>query len=109
MGYHLYKVNQIHIPNSIKVALTIGHWAFGHTEQYDDLRERPQNNTFPVPNYQYPKQSLLNQLYCDQIWPLLTGDRINQGFFYKKMYGRFAGRLKRSGGNNEMTVLTRWS
>ena len=106
MGYHLYKVNQIHIPNSIKVALAIGHWAFGHTEQYDDLRESPQNNTFPVLNYPYPKQSLLNQLYGHQwaktIWPLLTGDRINQGFFYKKMYGRV------SGGNNEMTVLPRW-
>ena len=28
--------------------------------------------------------------------------------FYKKMYGRFAGRPKKGGRNNEMTVLPRW-
>ena len=30
------------------------------------------------------------------------------GYFYKKMYGRFAG-PKKSGLNNEVVVLTRWS
>ena len=30
------------------------------------------------------------------------------GCFYKKMYGRFAG-PKKSGRNNEVVVLTRWS
>ena len=39
--------------------------------------------------------------------PLLKSDRIN-GFFYKKMYGRFAG-PKKSGHNNEVTVSPRWS
>ena len=34
----------------------------------------------------------------------LTGDRINEGFFYKKMYGRFAERPKTSDGNNEVAV-----
>ena len=31
-----------------------------------------------------------------KLWPLavLTGDRINEGFFYKRMYGRFAGHKK---------------
>ena len=38
---------------------------------------------------------------------VLTGDRINEGFFYKDMYGRFAGQ-KRSGRNNEVTTLPRW-
>ena len=28
--------------------------------------------------------------------------------FYKKMYGRFAGRPKKGGSNKEMTVLPRW-
>ena len=36
----------------------------------------------------------------------LTGDRINR-FFYKEMYGRFAG-PKKSGRNNEVTLLPRW-
>ena len=32
---------------------------------------------------------------------VLTGDRINEGFFfYKKMYGRFPGRPKKQGCNN---------
>ena len=35
------------------------------------------------------------------------GDRINEGFFYKKMYGPFARRPK-NGRNNEVTVLPRW-
>ena len=36
---------------------------------------------------------------------VLAGDRINEGFFfYKKMYGRFAGRPKKSGRNNEVAV-----
>ena len=39
-------------------------------------------------------------------WAVLTGDRIN-GFFYKEMYGRFAGPNK-SDRNNEVTVLSRW-
>ena len=44
-----------------------------------------------------------------KLWPLavLTGDRINEVFFYKKMYDRFA-EPKRSGCNNEVTVLPRW-
>ena len=29
------------------------------------------------------------------------------GFYYKKMYGHFAG-TKKSGRNNEVAVLTRW-
>ena len=29
-------------------------------------------------------------------------------FFYKNMYGRFAGRPKKDGRFNEMTVLPRW-
>ena len=37
------------IPNSIKVALAIGHWAFAHTEQYNDLLEWPQNNKSQCP------------------------------------------------------------
>ena len=44
-----------------------------------------------------------------KIWPLtvLTGDRIC-GFFYKKMYGRFAGQKKKSSRNDKVTVLPRW-
>ena len=39
---------------------------------------------------------------------VLTGDRINEFFFYKKMYDRFAPReAKKSGRNNEVTVLPR--
>ena len=40
-----------------------------------------------------------------KIWPLtvLTGDRIC-GFFYKKMYGRFAGQKKKSSRNAEVAV-----
>ena len=43
------------------------------------------------------------------MWPLavLTGDRINEGFFKRKMYDRFA-EPKRSGRNNEVNVLPRW-
>ena len=39
-----------------------------------------------------------------KIWPLtvLTGDRIC-GFFYKKMYGRFAGQKKKSSRNDKVT------
>ena len=33
---------------------------------------------------------------------VLTGDRINEGFFYKKMYGRFAWRPK------NVVIITRW-
>ena len=40
---------------------------------------------------------------------MLMGDRINEGFFYRKMYGRFAGRLKKSGRNNDRDDrVTRW-
>ena len=35
---------------------------------------------------------------------VLTGDHINEGFFYKKMYGRFAGRIKKSGRITEVAV-----
>ena len=35
---------------------------------------------------------------------VLTGDRINEGLFYKKMYGRFAEQPKKSGRNNEVAV-----
>ena len=36
---------------------------------------------------------------------VLTGGRVNEGFFYKKMYGRFARRPKKKNGrNNEVTV-----
>ena len=40
------------------------------------------------------------------MWPLavLTGDRINGFFIRKCMYRRFAG-LKKSGRDNEMTLL----
>ena len=41
----------------------LGNWAFGHTEQCNDLPEWPLNNSFVVPNSQCPKQLLLNQLY----------------------------------------------
>ena len=34
---------------SKKVALVIGHWAFGHIEQSDELLERPPSNSFPMP------------------------------------------------------------
>ena len=40
-----------------------GNWAFGHTEQCNDLPEWPINNSFVVPNSQCPKQVLMNQLY----------------------------------------------
>ena len=45
--------------------LVIGNWAFGiwPKEQCNNLLEWPQNNRFPVPSYQSPKQPLLNQLY----------------------------------------------
>ena len=36
---------------------------------------------------------------------VLTGDRINEVFFIKKMYDRFA---KKSGRNNKVIVLPRW-
>ena len=34
----------------------------------------------------------------------LMDDRINEGFFHKKMYGRFA-RQPKKGPNNEVTIL----
>ena len=34
--------------------------------------------------------------------PYSIGDRINEGFFYKKMYGRFAGQPKKE------DIITRW-
>ena len=34
---------------------------------------------------------------------VLTDDRINEGFFYKKMYGRFARWPNKRGRNNEVT------
>ena len=37
---------------------------------------------------------------------VLTGDRINEVFFYKKMYGHFSGQT--SSLNNEVTLLPRW-
>ena len=40
-----------------------GNWAFGHTEQCNDLPEWPLNNSFVVPNSQCPKRVLMNQLY----------------------------------------------
>ena len=42
------------------------------------------------------------------MWPeaILTGEPIN-GFFFKEMYGCFA-RPKKTGSNNEATILTRW-
>ena len=45
--------------------LVIGNWAFGiwPKEQCNNLLEWPQNNRFPVPSYQSPKQPLLYQLY----------------------------------------------
>ena len=46
----------LYIPNSIKVVLAIGHWLLGHTEQCNSLLESIQNNRFPVPNYQCPRQ-----------------------------------------------------
>ena len=37
-----------------------------------------------------------------------TGERVDEGFFHKKMYGRFAPReAKQSGRDNEVTVLPR--
>ena len=45
-----------------------------------------------------------------KLWPLavLTGDRINEGF-YKRMYSRFNGpKNKVARRNNEVTVLPRW-
>ena len=38
---------------------------------------------------------------------ILMGDRINEDFFYKKMYGRFA-RQPKKWLNNKVTVLPRW-
>ena len=38
---------------------------------------------------------------------VLTGDHINNGFFYKKMFGHFAG-PKKSSHDNEVTILPRW-
>ena len=35
------------------------------------------------------------------------GDRINAGFFVRKCNGHFAG-MKKTGRNNEVTVLLRW-
>ena len=37
------------------------------------------------------------------MWPLT----VLTGFYYKEIYGRFAG-TKKSGRNNEVAVLTRW-
>ena len=34
---------------------------------------------------------------------VLKDDHVNEGFFYKKMYGRFARRPKKRGRNNNMT------
>ena len=45
-----------------------------------------------------------------KLWPLavLTGDRINEGF-YKRKYSRFNGPKKKvARRNNEVTVLPRW-
>jgi len=51
----------IYIPNSIKVALAIGHWAFGHTGHNEMLclGER-QTIASQRAIAQYPKQPLLN-------------------------------------------------
>ena len=61
----VYWLINIHIyqADSIKVAFSFGNWAFGHTEQCNDLPEWPLNNSFVVPNSQCPKQVLMNQLY----------------------------------------------
>ena len=42
------------------------------------------------------------------MWPeaILMGDPVNV-FFSKERYGRFA-RPKKTGSNNETTILTRW-
>ena len=53
----------IYQADSIKFAFSFGNWAFGHTEQCNDLPEWPLNNSFVVPNSQCPKQVLMNQLY----------------------------------------------
>ena len=37
----------------------------------------------------------------------INGDRINVKFCNKKMYGRFAA-PKKTGHNNEVTILLRW-
>ena len=37
-----------------------------------------------------------------------TLGRINEGFFNKKTYGGFCQAAKKSGRNNEVTVLPRW-
>ena len=36
---------------------------------------------------------------------MLLGDLVNEGFFYMKMYGRFARQPKNSGCNIEVTIL----
>ena len=41
-------------------------------------------------------------------WPYKRGGRVNEVFFYKKMYGNNARPPKKSGRNNEVTVLLRW-
>ena len=51
----------------------------------------------------YSKYSLVNSVTNGPTnLAVLAGDRINEGFFYKKMYGRFAGRPKK------VAVIMRW-
>ena len=55
------------------------------------------------------QEILLFGISC-KMWPLavVMGDPAFTVFFYKEMYGCFAG-PKKSGRNNEVSVLPRWS
>ena len=39
---------------------------------------------------------------------VLTGDRINEGFFYKKVCGRFAGRPKQVAAGAHQILIGSW-
>ena len=66
------------VPNSIKVALTIGHLdlAVGHLgireSHYNDFLEWPPNSSFPARNCPMPKQPILNQVFIT-VWNTFNG------------------------------------
>ena len=53
--------------------------------------------------WNYKLKILLFAILKTWLLAILTGDRINEGFFYKKMYGLLAS-PKKSGRSNKLTV-----
>ena len=74
----------------------VGYWLPFHTKslQYRD--------------YMYSGTLLIWSPVGKNNLAVLTGDSINEIIFLNKNYGSFAGRPKKCGRNNDVTVLPRW-